>query len=86
MSKVLLKQLKKTSIDVETATSEQIFNELAKFMINNPKGRNSVNRKETADFLRCSTNKATRLLKSFVLEGKIKKDNDVDDLFWLVIE
>lgn len=87
MRRVVLKPTpKRTQLNIETATSEQIFNELAKMMVSNPKGRNSCNRKETADFLKCSTNKATRMLKSFVLEGKIKKDNDVDDLFWLVVE
>lgn len=87
MRRVVLKPVpKRTQLDIETATSEQIFNELAKMMVNNPKGRNSCNRNEAANFLRCSTNKATRLLKSFVLEGKITRDNDADDLFWLVIE
>jgi len=77
---------KRTPLNIEKATSEQIFNELAKFMINNPKGRNSCNRNEAAKFLNCTTNKATRLIKSFVFEGKLRKDTDVDDLYWLVVE
>lgn len=87
MRRVVLKPApKRTLLDVDTATSEQVFNELAKFMISNPKGRNSVNRNEAAKFLNCTTNKATRLIKSFVGEGKLRKDSDVDDLYWLVIE
>lgn len=87
MRRVILKPApKRTLLDIETATTEQIFNELAKFMIANPKGRNSINRNEAAKYLNCTTNKATRLIKSFVLEGKLRKDNDVDDLYWLVVE
>jgi hypothetical protein len=55
-------------------------------MISNPKGRNSCDRSEASKFLNCTGNKATRLLKSFVLEGKIKRDREVEDLFWLVLE
>lgn len=87
MRRVILKAApKQTLLNVDKATSEEVFNELAKFMVGNPKGRNSCNRNEAAKFLKCTTNKATRLLKSFVLEGKITRDSDVEDLFWLVIE
>lgn len=87
MRRVVLKPApKRTLLNVEKATSEQIFNELAKFMISNTKGRNSCNRNEAAKFLNCTTNRATRLLKSYVLEGKITRDADCEDLFWLVVE
>lgn len=87
MRRVIVKPApRRTQLNIEKATSEQIFNELAKFMVANPKGRNSCTRNEAAKYLGCTTNKATRLIKSFVGEGKLIKDVDVDDLYWLVVE
>ncbi len=51
----------------------------------NNRFRNSATRDEVAEFFEISKNKATRLLKSFAVEGRIHKDADATDLYWIEV-
>ncbi len=67
------------------ATEEQLFNELAGFMVNKI-SKHSVTRGELMKYFDCSSNRATRILNTFVLSGKLTKDPDAYNLYWLVVE
>lgn len=75
----------RTRLNMEKATQDQIFNDLTNFMINN-KNRNSATRSEVKHYFDCSFNKTTRIINSAVLFGKVKRDHEVEDLFWLVLD
>jgi CTP-dependent riboflavin kinase len=75
--------LSPSQLKLETATSQEIFNELAKLMIYN-KNRNSATRTDVEKHFRCTSNKATRILKKMVTEGRLTKDRKSQGLFWLV--
>lgn len=77
--------LSPSQLKLETATSQEIFNELAKLMIHN-KNRNSATRIDVEKFFKCTGNKATRILKAMVNEGRLTKDHKSQGLFWLVME
>ena len=83
MRRKLHKNLR-SRLNIENADRESIYNELIRFMTNN-RLRNSATRDEVAEFFDITRNKATRLLKSFALEGRIRKDSDAVDLYWIEI-
>lgn len=83
--KTLQKLPRRTRLNLEKATNEQVFNELSRLMINN-RNRNSATRAEIARYFDCSFNKATRIVNQFIMDGKITRDAQVDNLFWLVVE
>lgn len=76
---------RKSRLDLDKSKSEEIFNDLAKFMINN-RNRNSATRAEAAKYFDCSFNKATRMLNGFVSDGKLTRDAQAENLYWLVLE
>lgn len=76
---------RKSKIKLDEASSEKVFVEVTKFMMNN-RYRHSATRAEIAKYFNCSFNKATRLLNGFVSEGKLTKDPQADNLYWLVLE
>lgn len=76
---------RRSQLNLEKTSPEELFNELAKFMVQN-KSRNSATRAEVAKYFDCSFNKATRILNSFVSEGRISRDTEAENLYWLVLE
>lgn len=72
-------------LNIDTAEREEIFNELAAFMINN-KYRNSATREEVAQYFNITTNKATRLLKSFCSEKRVNADTNTEHLYWINLD
>ncbi len=71
--------------NVDTASREEIANKVAEFMINN-KNRHSATRSEIAKLFDCSINKATRILNSMVSTGKIKRDYQAENTYWLNVD
>lgn len=74
-----------TRLNLEKSTQDEILNDLTNFMINN-KNRNSATRSEVNRFFNCSFNKSTRIINSAIMCGKIRRDHEVEDLFWLVLD
>lgn len=71
--------------NVDSASPEEIANKVTKFMVNN-KNRHSATRSEIARLFDCSINKATRILNSMVSAGKIKRDFQAENTYWLNVD
>jgi DNA-binding IclR family transcriptional regulator len=71
-----------TSVDISKKTDEEVFNLIAEFMVHS-QNRMSAKRSEIAQYFNISYQKASRILNMFTSQGRLKRDHEVDDLYWL---
>lgn len=48
--------------------------------------RHSATRGEISRLFNCSISRATRILNGMIEAGKLKKDDTIDNLYWLNLE
>ena len=71
--------------NLETATRDEVLIEVTRFMGENTV-RHTATRGEISRLFNCSISRATRILNGMVESGKLKKDDTVENLYWLNLE
>jgi DNA-binding IclR family transcriptional regulator len=71
--------------NLDAATKDQVAVEVTRFMSENTV-RHSATRGEVSRLFNCSISRATRILNGMVETGKLKRDDTVENLYWLNLE